>query len=120
MTHTIPLPWLTPPLSANQRMHWAAKARTTREVRQTACLLARKAPRTDRLVVTLHYRPRVKRRRDTVNLGPLVKVLVDGLIDAGIAPDDDHEHVSTPEPVIHQPGQPAMWLELEYPNGELK
>lgn len=118
MTHHIPLPWTSPPLSANDRMHWAQKARITREVRQTACLLARKAPRTDRLVVTLHYRPRVTRRRDTVNLGPFIKALVDGLIDAGLAPDDDHGHVSTPEPIIHPPGVPAMWLELEYPNGE--
>lgn len=119
MTHRINLPWTTPPLSANQRMHWARKASTTRGLRQAGALLARNAPRTDRLIVTLHWRPKDRRRRDRHNLYPTVKALVDGLVDAGIVPDDDTEHVSTPEPVIHQPdGEPGMWLELEYPNGE--
>lgn len=117
MTLTIPLPYLRPPLSANDRMHWAQKARITREIRQTACVLAKhhKAPTTDRLVVTLHYRPRVQRRRDSLNLLATLKPLVDGLVDSKIVEDDDHVHVSTPEPVIHPPGEPAMWLELDYP-----
>ena len=116
----IDLPWTRPPLTANQRMHWAEKSRVTREVRQTTCLLARsrKAPSTSRLVVTLHYRQAVKRRLDAHNLYALVKPCVDGLVDAGIVPDDDTEHVSTPEPVIHPPGKPALWLELHYPNEE--
>ena len=121
MTLTIPLPYPRPPLSANDRMHWAQKARITREVRETACVLAKhhKAPATDRLVVTLHYRPKDKRRRDTINLTLLQKVLVDGIVSAGVIKDDDHEHVSTPEPVIHpRSTTPAMWLELDYPNGE--
>lgn len=118
-TIRIDLPWDKPPLSANERLHWAAKARITREVRLTACLLAKaaKAPKTDRLTVTLHWQPATKRRRDSVNLAPLLKVLVDGaVLDSGICPDDDTEHVSTPEPVIHQPGdKAALWLVLEYP-----
>lgn len=118
MTLHINLPWTQPPLTANQRMHWAKKASVTREVRQTTRVLAHGAPRADRLVVTLHYRPRVRRRIDAHNLFPLVKACCDGLIDAQIAPDDDHLHVSTPEPVIHPPGTPALWLELDYPNGE--
>lgn len=122
-SHRINLPWKRPPLTANQRMHWAEKARITREVRQTACVLvkAAKAPKTTgRLVITLHWRPSVKRRRDSVNLAPLLKALVDGaVLDTGIAPDDDTEHVSAPEPVIHQPGTAAMWLEIHYPNGEI-
>ena len=120
MTLTIPLPWTQPPLTANQRLHWAAKARLTREVRQTAMVLARhhKAPRADRVIITLHWRPKVGRKRDTINLAPLHKALVDGLIDAGVAEDDTHEHVSTPEAVILPPGEPALWLELDYPNGD--
>lgn len=116
----IDLPWTQPPLTANQRMHWAEKAGTTRDVRQTAAILTRKAPRADRLVVTLHYQPKQQRRRDRHNLWPTVKALVDGIVDAGIVPDDDTEHVSTPEPVIHTPDSagPAMWLELEYPDDQ--
>ena len=118
MTLLINLPWTQPPLTANQRMHWAKKASVTREVRQTTRVLAHGAPRADRLVVTLHYRPRQRRVRDRHNLWPTVKACVDGLVDAGIVPNDDSEHLSAPEPVIHPPGEPAMWLELDYPNGE--
>lgn len=119
MTLRLDLPWDRPPLTANQRMHWAAKANITRAVRGTGYVLARnaKAPTTTRLTVTLHYQPRDHRRRDRHNLWPTVKALVDGLVDAGLVPDDDTDHVSTPEPVIHPPNgsKAAMWLELEYP-----
>lgn len=118
MTLRIPLPWMQPPLTANQRLHWAVKASTTREVRRATCALGRKAPRADRLIVTLHYQPKDRRRRDAHNLWPTLKACVDGLVDAGIVPDDDTEHVSTPEPVIHEPGAPALWLELDYPGGD--
>lgn len=114
MTYRIDLPWTTPPLSANQRMHWAQRANVTRDVRQVACLLARNVPRADRLVVTLHYRPRDIRRRDSINLYPTLKACVDGIVTAGVIEDDDTAHVSTPEPVIHPPdgSKAAMWLEL--------
>ena len=114
----IDLPWTTPPLTANQRMHWAERAAVVREVRQTAFLLSQKAPHADKLVVTLHYRPRDIRRRDSVNLYPTLKACVDGLIDRKICPDDDTAHVSTPEPVIHPPDgtKAAMWLEIDYPD----
>ncbi|AMU78478.1 hypothetical protein SEA_SKINNYPETE_48 [Mycobacterium phage SkinnyPete] len=116
----IDLPWSRPPLTANQRMHWAAKAKTTREVRAAAAVIARNLPRADRLVVTLHYQPSQNRRRDRHNLWPTVKALVDGLVDAGVVPDDDTEHVSTPEPVIHTPASTAaLWLVLHYPTTEV-
>lgn len=112
------LPYLQPPLTANQRLHWARKAVLTKRCRETACWLAKskKLPGAQRLTVTLHYRPKERRRRDAHNLYPTVKALVDGLVDAGVVPDDDTTHVSTPEPVIHEPAaKPGMWLELEYP-----
>lgn len=117
MTQRIDLPWTTPPLSANQRMHWAQRANVTRDVRQVTRLLARNTPHADRLVVTLHYRPRDIRRRDAHNLWPTVKACVDGLVDAGVVDDDDTAHCSTPEPIIHPPdgSKAAMWLQLDYP-----
>lgn len=116
----IDLPFLLPPLTANQRLHWAKKAEITRDVRATVATLARhhKIPRAERITVTLHYRPQQNRRRDRHNLYPTVKAAVDGLVDAGIVPDDDTEHVSTPEPVIHTAvltGRQTLWLELHYP-----
>lgn len=118
MTFRIDLPWTTPPLTANQRMHWAKRAAVVREVRNTTGWLARGAPKADRLVITLHYRPRDIRRRDSVNLFCLVKACVDGIVDAGVIDDDDTAHVSTPEPIIHTPEgkRAAMWLELDYPD----
>jgi hypothetical protein len=117
-TVRIDLPWTTPPLTANQRMHWAKRAAVVKEVRQTTGWLARGAPRADRIVITLHYRPRDIRRRDAHNLYPLVKACCDGIVDAKIVDDDDTAHVSTPEPVIHQPDgkRAAMWLEIDYPD----
>ena len=31
ITQTLPLPWLTPPLNANDRMHWRPKANIIRD-----------------------------------------------------------------------------------------
>ncbi len=110
------LPYRQPPLTANQRLHWARKAELTRRCREATGWLVRSKnlPGARRLTVTLHYQPAEPRRRDAHNLYPTVKACVDGLVDAGVVPDDSTEYVSTPEPVIHPPGKAALWLELEY------
>jgi hypothetical protein len=120
-TVRIDLPWLAPVLSLNKRMHWSVRSRLTAGRRQDAGWCAKAAKlqpvRGSVMVVTMHWRPNVRRRRDSVNLQGDLKAAVDGLIDAGAAPDDSTEYVSTPEPVVHDPvkGRPgAMWLELEW------
>lgn len=89
-TWTLVLPYSRPPLSANQRLHWAQKARITRQIRRDAFLLAKaaKIPACERIIVRMEYLPRDKRRRDPSNLMPTQKAVVDGLIDAGVVPDD--------------------------------
>ena len=136
---TIALPWTKPPLSLNDggqtrgaRMH---KARRIREIRGDMVTLARKARLPKGVLaatITLHYRPRDNTRRDSINLAPPVKALVDGLTPQKIVEtktgrkvhpgygfvDDDHTGiVSTPETVIHpaERGQTgALWLEITW------
>ncbi|MGC5249629.1 hypothetical protein ACPXB3_22225 [Gordonia sp. DT219] len=66
-TITIELPYAKPPLHANQRLHWAAKARITSQLRRdTRTLLStHKVPRKSAHVeISLHYAPATAGRRD--------------------------------------------------------
>lgn len=114
--HVLVLPWETPPLSLNQRQHWASKARVTREVRETVVWLARAShlPKAvEHCTVQLHYRPRDNRRRDTDNLTATAKPAFDGLVDYGLVPDDTPRWMDKPEPLIHRAirGQRGrLWL----------
>lgn len=109
------LPWQRQPLSANARLHWAERARVVGAIRTIGKLAARQAriPRLEKFTAELHLLPPDNRRRDQDNLVPTLKALVDGLIDAGIADDDDRtRHVMT-APIIHphtRADRPAMWL----------
>ena len=65
--------------------------------------------------VTLHFRPKDKRRRDADGLAPTLKVVLDALVTEGVLPDDSWVHVPAATCRIHPPnGEPAaMWLTLE-------
>lgn len=115
-TYLMPLTFTTPPLNANQRHHWATRARITKQLRHEAHTRARamRLPTTTYATVTLHWQPATNRRRDRHNQYPTVKALVDGLVDYGLVPDDTAEHLSAPEPVIHPHvrGEAKCWLEI--------
>lgn len=68
-------------------------------------LLARKAkvPSLKRISVELHYCPRDKRRRDPLNLVALLKPIEDGLVDAGVIPDDNPVYLEPLMPKIDVP-----------------
>lgn len=111
------LPWSKPPLSMNQRLHHHAKARITREIRDATFLLAKhaKVPKNcARIRVTLIYRPADGRRRDAINLSPVLKAVEDGLVDARIVPDDTPEYIDPVMPRIEEriPGGKAELLVL--------
>lgn len=133
------LPWCSPPLSLNDRgsSRLASILRTKQigEIRAQVAVLGKAAKLPTGVpfaTITLHYRPRDNRPRDTVNLAPTLKAAVDGLCPlkvvktkrgynthagCGFLIDDSTRHVSTPEPVIHpaEKGKPgAMWLEISY------
>lgn len=92
-------------ITANDKMHWAARARHTKQLRQWGYLLGREGEGVERLGLT-HARVEVefaypdRRRRDRSNLAPTVKALMDGLIDAGLLPDDADRFLDGPHTVI--------------------
>jgi crossover junction endodeoxyribonuclease RusA len=107
---------LTKPLSLNDRLGWHQKARQTRAIRSQTAWNARalRIPRQEFVTVRLEYVPRDKRRRDTDNLWATAKPAIDGLVDAGVIPDDTSEYVTRLEPAILPP-DPAvtgarLWL----------
>ena len=53
--------------------------------------------------IELHYIPRDKRRRDPLNLVATLKAVEDGIVDAGIIPDDTPEFSVPTMPVIDPP-----------------
>lgn len=114
-THIIPLSFPAPPLTANQRLHWRRRADLTKTVRhEVAMRAARLGPMAPPITVTLHYRPRDRRRRDADNLVPTLKACCDGLVDARVVPDDTPDLMVKVMPVIHPPEGPARcWLEVQ-------
>lgn len=109
---TIEFPLPCKPLTMNQRMHWAAKAKVTRLWRASgyaaamgACLRGEMRSPRSRSVVQLTIPVRsTKIRRDPHNWFPTVKAVIDGLVDAGLWPDDTSEYVITVEPKFRQGG----------------
>ena len=113
----IPLFWTKPPLTGNRtRGNVYARANEVK-VAKAQAVLAIRAARVKPIVgaeVTLHFRPKDKRRRDADGLAPTLKVVLDALVAAGVLPDDSWVHVPAATCRIHPPtGEPAaMWLEL--------
>ncbi len=83
-------------LNANDRPHWTQKAKITAYLRQIGRLKVSEGKYTTYtkkspcgLVVTI-YAP-TKRRMDPPNFYPTIKALIDGMTDAGLWTDDNHE-----------------------------
>lgn len=109
----------TAPLSLNEErtMHWAAVRRRTHPWRNTTWALAVKAKLKRQVdghacVVTVVLPVADKRRRDPANFYPTVKAVVDGLVMAGVWPDDTPEWVTTTEAVLQVGGTAQVRLEL--------
>ena len=93
--------WLT----SNGRYHWAQKARRTRALRIRAAYAARAAriPPMARARITVHVHGRTRARTDPANAYPTVKAVIDGLVDAGVLPDDDAAHLDGPDMRLGDP-----------------
>jgi hypothetical protein len=85
-------------LNANDRPHWSKRNRITGQLRSDAHVMARylKIPRLARARIDAIYEPPDARRRDAGNWYPTYKALIDGVVDAGVLPDDDHTHLDGP------------------------
>jgi crossover junction endodeoxyribonuclease RusA len=106
-----------PPLNHNQRLHWRRESTLKKLVRLHAKNQATKARigRCSFLTVQLHYAPGDNRTvRDPANLTATSKPAIDGLVDAGLVPDDNPTFLDEVMPVIHPgPGVRRLWLTLE-------
>ncbi|MET7573360.1 hypothetical protein ABZT04_33420 [Streptomyces sp. NPDC005492] len=110
-TWTLLMPYVEEMLTSNQRLHHMAEHRIRRELRKHAAQMARlqRLPRLQRAAIfyVLHPRP-IKRQRDPGNWAPTAKAYVDGLVtpdphlpqERHLLPDDDHEHLLGPNPVM--------------------
>lgn len=119
--HRVALPWQRPPLSLNDRTHWAVKAKETRAVRSTVAALVTQAriPAHELAAVWLHWRVPDWRHRDVDNPVATLKPCVDALVDCGVLPRDSWRHVPRSGCVFHPPDGtgPAMWLEIDPQGG---
>lgn len=97
-------------LSANDRLHWAEKARRTRELRSRGAVMALRdgvaGHQTTHVAAFIGYLR--GGRVDPANSSPTVKALIDGMVDACVWPDDDDLHVIGPtylrDPKTDRPG----------------
>ena len=120
-TWEIRLPWTKPPLSLNDRSHWAVKANRTSLVRaqtvEAVCGVMGDMyppPFLGACAVTLTYVPRDRRRRDPDNLVGTYKVCCDALVTAGVVLDDEPRYMTKHMPVIAEPdGDPRLVLRIE-------
>lgn len=86
-------------LNLNDREHWRLKANKSKYIRQLAEQIARasRAPHLKRALLTVEIAFPDRKRRDSHNWMATVKPIVDGLVDAGVLPDDDAEHLLGPD-----------------------
>jgi hypothetical protein len=103
----VELPARTVLLTANQtKVHHYDRARIVKALRHTGFAMARavKVPRLERAHIYYVLHPDTKtRRRDPGNWSPSAKAVVDGFVDAGVLPDDNHERLLGPDPRIGTP-----------------
>lgn len=85
-------------LSANQRMHWAPKARRTNYLRRLGriTVFTQQVGPHDTCHVAAFIGYLRGGKADPANAAPTIKALIDGLVDAGVWPDDDSTHVIGP------------------------
>lgn len=98
----IPRDWW---MTSNQRLHWAAKAKRTRWIRQAAALAARGTRHHRQAHVTAYVAYPRNNRADPANAYPTIKAAIDGLVDAGVLGDDDSTHL------------PALTIRRDPPTG---
>jgi crossover junction endodeoxyribonuclease RusA len=96
-------------LTMNQRLHWAQKSKISRLWRDAAEHAGSEALAVaafdhgytlEPSLVTVYLPVKGNRRRDPHNYFPTVKPIVDGLVDAGLWPDDTPEWVRCIEPTL--------------------
>lgn len=102
-------------VTANDRFHWREKARRTKILRTLGCEESKNSSSLTppvSLTATIAY-PRRVRRRDAANLAPTIKAILDGIVDAGILPDDnDHVITATTYVADSETNRDGIWTIL--------
>ena len=115
---------LTKPLSMNDSPSVSRGARMARanQIKELRAEVKAKAkdtpiPACRKVRVTLVYEPRDNRRRDSINLVATLKPVQDGIVDAGVVPDDTPQYMESPLPLIDYKrggGKPGrLWVAVE-------
>lgn len=108
--------WTKPPLSMNDRgAHWAPKAKKVAAVRAWASEAATAAliPPLGHCTVQMVWVVPDKRRRDEENPVETLKPFCDGIVDAGLVPDDIPLWMTKFMPVIeYRKGLSAVRFEI--------
>ncbi|WP_274557999.1 hypothetical protein [Streptomyces spiramyceticus] len=94
---TVALPPRLLLLNANQRLNRFQTADRTKVLRRAAWASAQRIPHMQRAHIIGVLHPTNNQRRDAANWYPSFKACVDGLVDRGILPDDDHTRLLGPD-----------------------
>lgn len=104
------------PVTSNEvrSQHWRKVQPRLANFRGAGGLLARELgiPACEQIAVRLYAYPPDKRRRDASNLMPTMKAMVDGLVDAGVVPDDTAAFVVEEMPRLLDDGDKRWRLDL--------
>lgn len=103
-------PWS---LNMERTKHWSWRAKRARDYRFAAMVAARNAGIGPQPASTVRVElpfAKASSRRDPSNYLPAVKAIVDGLVDAGLWPDDTGEYVSVSEPVLVRAERVVVYL----------
>lgn len=98
-------------LTENQRLHHYARNARVQSIRTVAhqTAVVTRAPRLERARLDVEVAFPDRRRRDTHNLMPTAKAVVDGLVDARLLPDDDRRHLTGPLLEAADDPSPRAW-----------
>ena len=118
--NTIALPFRAPPLTKNavRRMHHHREAKERKTIKTVVALLARDLAPMEQATVVLHWRMPDRRRRDGDGAAPTLAACIDGLVEAGVLPDDSWQYVTHSGVTCHPPDPPrpgALWLTVTAP-----
>lgn len=108
----IHVPLETDPLSLNKKLHWAVEAKLKKQWRRFSSLSASRFPAFAKVDVTLTWFVVTTRVRDEDNMARLLKCLCDGLVDAGVVPDDSPEYMGKKCRIERSPERTTAYMEL--------
>lgn len=101
-TVTVVLPLPPAVLSQNARGHWHARAAASAKCRRLArqAVESQQVQGWEQATVAAAFFHRIERRRDYWNSEAMLKAYIDGIVDAGLLPDDDYKHLEPLPPTF--------------------